>query len=795
MVQIPIDVPPGRQGLQPALAFSYSSRNGNGPLGVGWHISGLSLITTCRQSPAIDGAYGGQYPDRLCLDGQRLVPAILALDGQPLAPASGAQYRTEINPYSKIVAHGPTDYPDWFEVYTSDGMILRYASRPNSHAKLEGHVSSCTWGSNSPGVGLTDIGPPSWYDVHGGCVAGALQRRAWMLDEVADRFGNRMEIDYDASEPLLPIEIRYTYHLTPISVNSYNLPNTKTIVFEYEPRPDVRVFSLDGIDYGSRKRLKTIRVIGPLQLSHANYAQQSGVLRQYALTYAPNPVTSQSTLTQIVECAGNQAAAPCKAPLVFAYSGSGMLAMAKKIEFEDKSFSFKPANNLTGLQTFGLDGFRVADVNGDGFDDLLYRNSQQFVLAPRWYYRLSDGQQFAAEQPTNIPAIPDTADFGVGLVDLDRNETVDAVIPSEINSFGTLAYSIGQGNQNGILQFSPLPPSVYKLPVEPVPSSSDKIVAIADLNGDGLPDLALRFGSPGNLRRWGVAVNQSDASGIRFSDPFDFITSGSACTPAGGPNSVQPLTNCPNAYGDHDPAFVVDIDGDGLDELIVPRQQRETDPGCARGAARCDVDRVDGYALELSALSFASGPSLKERRTGLSSKQVPRVFLDVNGDGLADTVYLDQTVHDANPQLWVAMNKGGSYDKPRMVPVSAAAKNAFSQPNEIRIGDFNNDGLEDIYLVSAGILLLSNGWLGFTETSLNLPLGDDSCQAPNCPPFARRQWDQTLDFNGDGLIDFVQVRGANTHILQRTGPAPALLQQIRANFARFESGGFPKLCQ
>ena len=30
----------------------------------------------------------------------------------------------------------------------------------------------------------------------------------------------------------------------------------------------------------------------------------------------------------------------------------------------------------------------------------------------------------------------------------------------------------------------------------------------------------------------------------------------------------------------------------------------------------------------------------------------------------------------------------------------------------------------------------------------------------------------------DGLIDFVQVRGGSTRVLQRIGPAPALLQQI-----------------
>lgn len=39
---------PGRGGITPQLGFSYSSQAGNGQLGVGWSISGLSAISRCR---------------------------------------------------------------------------------------------------------------------------------------------------------------------------------------------------------------------------------------------------------------------------------------------------------------------------------------------------------------------------------------------------------------------------------------------------------------------------------------------------------------------------------------------------------------------------------------------------------------------------------------------------------------------------------------------------------------------------------------------------------------------------
>jgi hypothetical protein len=42
---IPLQVPPGRSGLQPELTLSYGSRGVNGILGVGWTLEGLSLIS------------------------------------------------------------------------------------------------------------------------------------------------------------------------------------------------------------------------------------------------------------------------------------------------------------------------------------------------------------------------------------------------------------------------------------------------------------------------------------------------------------------------------------------------------------------------------------------------------------------------------------------------------------------------------------------------------------------------------------------------------------------------------
>ena len=59
---IPITVPPGTAGMAPTLSLNYNSQSGNGPLGVGWSLGGLSSITRCPATYAQDGFKGGITP-------------------------------------------------------------------------------------------------------------------------------------------------------------------------------------------------------------------------------------------------------------------------------------------------------------------------------------------------------------------------------------------------------------------------------------------------------------------------------------------------------------------------------------------------------------------------------------------------------------------------------------------------------------------------------------------------------------------------------------------------------------
>lgn len=100
---IPIDVAPGTCGMQPELSVVYNSQSGNGLVGLGWNLSGISAITRVGQNKYYDGSVGGvniDNNDRLMMDGQRLM-LIRGSYG-----AGGSEYRTEQDNFCRITSSG-----------------------------------------------------------------------------------------------------------------------------------------------------------------------------------------------------------------------------------------------------------------------------------------------------------------------------------------------------------------------------------------------------------------------------------------------------------------------------------------------------------------------------------------------------------------------------------------------------------------------------------------------------------------------------------------------------------------
>src|SRR5262249_3671382 len=92
----------------------------------------------------IHGAVNYDSNDRFCLEGQRLM-----LIGGTYG-ADGSEYRTEVDSFSRIIAHSPpgSDNPTWFEVRTKSGQVMQFGNSPDSRILAVGTSTARAWAVN-----------------------------------------------------------------------------------------------------------------------------------------------------------------------------------------------------------------------------------------------------------------------------------------------------------------------------------------------------------------------------------------------------------------------------------------------------------------------------------------------------------------------------------------------------------------------------------------------------------------------------------------------------------------------
>ncbi|QUJ67402.1 type IV secretion protein Rhs [Photobacterium sp. GJ3] len=253
---LPIAVAPGRARHQPNLSFEYRSNSGNGPLGVGWHLKGLSSIYRCGKNRAIDGVWGGVHfnaEDQFCIDGERLI----AISGK----AGGAQteYRTHIDDYRKVMSFGQQgNGPQYFKVWTKTGQVFEYGVTGDARVEL-----------------------PGKSDVY-----------KWSLNKITDKT-KQNAIHYAYSEN----QAAGTHLLSKVSYVG------GSVVLNYDTRTDKTFSYLKGSKLNQQHRIKSI-------------VSRNGSDREFAtyhLTYQSSAGTQRSLLTKIEQCVGGA----CSTPVAF----------------------------------------------------------------------------------------------------------------------------------------------------------------------------------------------------------------------------------------------------------------------------------------------------------------------------------------------------------------------------------------------------------------------------------------------------------------------------------------------
>ena len=175
----PIEIPAGRQGMQPNLALTYSSSGGNGWLGVGWDISIPSITVETRWGvPRYD---------------QNKESEVYLYEGEQLVTKDGNGNFREMphrtNQWTSRSTLGSEEqfFPRKNEAYDS---IVRHGSGPD-----------CYWWTVTHKNGVTDYYGKYASDngVNNDCVLSdpvTNHIARWMLTESVDPYGNRVRYFY-----------------------------------------------------------------------------------------------------------------------------------------------------------------------------------------------------------------------------------------------------------------------------------------------------------------------------------------------------------------------------------------------------------------------------------------------------------------------------------------------------------------------------------------------------------------------------------------------------------------------
>jgi|GEM_PF-1927559 len=455
---IPIALPPGRAGMQPSVGLSYSSRSGNNIAGVGWSLSAGSSIHRCAQTAANDGANlsvrGLDLFDKLCLNGQRLV----VVNGTQYGK-SGAEYRTEMDSFAKIVQLGNLGSGTVsFTVYNKNGQVDYY------------------------GLGGTSRHNRSGSDTY-----------AWAISRSEDRSLMKNSIIYTYSKPstgeFLLSRINYTGESTVLG--------NRVVEFEYETAlPNDQSISYQAGEYSKRtKRLAKIKT----------FVNDTQKVREYRLGYGESAASKRSLLNTVTECAVKDAIETCLPSTHFSHFNQTVgLSTTNDIE------SLLPSNIVENLADD--DGFRFKDLDGDGVSELIVtridRSAYPYSVQSVEIYKASgtsgEYQLVNGNADHRIYQSVDGDLNSNGITDfLFYNKDINRMQYMELDeNFQAQVYNFGHTNVAGYI-----PGSVGD-------------TYVTDINSDGYADI-IRM-TQGRVA-WYFLNDKVDAATPSFSGPYDLI--------------------------------------------------------------------------------------------------------------------------------------------------------------------------------------------------------------------------------------------------------------------------------
>ena len=358
---IPLELPKGVNNMQPQLDIVYNSQGGNGLLGYGWNIRGISAITRTGSTLFHDGKMTTadfSNDDRFMLDGQRLI----------LVGTSGntEEYKTEQDEFAKIVFTKEGGYYSKCEVWLENGNIIKYGF--NSNSKL----------MSNDGNNVIK----------------------WMVSSITDRNGNTISYTYETPGTNGDIYISYISYTS--NTQAFLDPEF-TVSFTYsDNRFDSYHYYISGNKITSKKLLSQIYVsrLGQTIESYSftydgNSNRMYNLLKQISLSkgeFSLNPTVIvwntddgdiynntlatqeiNSTLFNDFSLVGDVNGDGYTDLITLPYKPSIGYSddVTIKVYPNDMSGNFSSTPNTTITAPSSLEWVHVLDINGDGYDDIV----------------------------------------------------------------------------------------------------------------------------------------------------------------------------------------------------------------------------------------------------------------------------------------------------------------------------------------------------------------------------------------------------------------------------------------
>jgi len=716
---IPIFASPGTNGMQPSVALVYNSQSSDGVAGIGWNLSGLSVISRTGKNMYHNGnvqPVSFTADDAFLKDGTRLNP-INGANG-----ANGTVYALETENFSQIISNTSSDpnNPNSFTITNNEGTTMEFGNSSNS--KL-----------------LTDDG---------------VNTMLWRINKIKDVNGNYIEFSYE----IIGRESRISQISYTGNSNTGLLPYN-TISFFYVNRNDPNT----SFDAGSS--ITSSSLLYHIVVGHTNDQGVSSAVRSYIMNFDFG--NNHTKLTEITEYGGDETS-PSLNSTVFTYGtptpnnfgistqnlnsysdfvsgdfdGDGKTDVAANEKYFDNDLhtfintafymysnvdaptsmtlmylkSFSQQTTLNNIKDAKFYNLLAGDYDGDGRDDILQVNSF-----------------------TNKYFICNPANNGVATYAYRRN--INSVTLNYTKSFNS-----NTGFTDHIEQNFPYP-TVYGTEYRFIHENGNFIIP-GDFTGDGNQDYILITGK----RRF---LHNCYLPGVGFPIPnFVYDYKAFLTSPSTGLINEE-ITNFgigANPYGtgfysgtvaEADKISIIDFDGDGKMEVVLTKNQLT-------------------YILAIDGISPTTGYNFTATLlhiTGAITKDSKYFSGDFNGDKKTDIL-----VKISNNASWnILYSTGKIFNSIPFNFNQTVQLTGNYADNKIIIGDFDGDGKTDIL---HGYNVFVNNVSNSAKLSVYYSKGSATSYSFY---YEQYSYPKTLaftdliqgDFNGDGRCDLANLNGTS----------------------------------